>query len=118
MNNSKSIIIATLKDECDIKQLFDKLSIGNRFVSVKFKTSQEFSIQGELNNTQKMAIEMLKYNHLEIMIKLNSGCRFFNLYKKQAVFTGYANIHEASEIMNHIDLNVSEIKKDFRFIYI
>lgn len=103
-NPKTMTVIATLKHECNLKEKFETLPVND----AKCNSLESFKT---LPNGIISIVRPPYRDHLKITIKLESGCKSVKLNKYSAQITPCKSLEEASEILEELKLEASDIRE-------
>jgi hypothetical protein len=109
---STMTLVATLKNECDVENLFLKLPIDNEVISLKFNKKKPINTCDEISENERFLLTTLSEickssGSLDIQMKSAS----VTVYKNHAKIFGCKSLEEAEETFKKINLEITEIQE-------
>ena len=117
LNLTSTTIVVTLKEECDVKEMFETLSVNDKILSLKFNKKNPVDVHEGSNEIEKTFLatmdgiqRSIDNSYLEITIRVQSKIKLVRLYKKKIIIPGCKSLTEGLKIIDEINDTSQKIK--------
>ena len=109
-NATTMTIVATLQEECNLKELFETLPINNKVLSLRFNEKKPVDVHEGSNEIERTFLTILNgiqqsidNNHLEITIRVQSRTKLVKLYKNSVIIVGCKSQKDGLEVIEEVN---------------
>lgn len=109
-------IIAIFKQKCNLQELFVRLPVTDKIVSIRFRDEDGSNISRneELSGSEQILLKYLEGmrqispNYIQVELKIGRKHKSMKLYESKATILGCTSIAEGSEIIEEINNVIRE----------